>query len=220
MTDPKEIVERGYDAMAERYRSWRGEIEGSPELEWIETLMPLLPETPDVLELGAGQAAAPTQRLAARGRLIGVDISAEQVRRARERCPDARFLHADMTTIEFDQESFDAVASVYVFNHVPREELAPLVRRIAGWLRPGGHFLASFGVSGTLGVVEPDWLGVPMFFASFTGDENLAFVEEADLEIVREELSTIREPEGEARFHWILARKPPSRGGGLRSGRE
>jgi SAM-dependent methyltransferase len=220
VTDPKAIVERGYDAMAERFASWREEIEGSPELEWVERLLALLPETPDVLELGSGQAAAPTRTLAARARLVGVDISAEQVRRARGRCPQATFLHADMTKIEFDDESFDAVVSVYVFNHVPRDELPALIARVGRWLRPGGYLLASFGVSGTLGVVEPDWLGVPMFFASFTEDENLGLVQDAGLEIVRDEVATIQEPEGEGRFHWILAWKPPSRGGGLRSGRE
>jgi SAM-dependent methyltransferase len=220
MTDPKAIVEAGYDAIADRFASWREEIEGSPELDWVERLVTMLPKSPDVLELGSGQAATPTQTLAAAGRLVGIDISAEQVRRARERCPEATFLHADMTSIEFDEGSFDAVVSVYVFNHVPRPELPVLVERIAGWLRPGGYFLGSFGVSGTLGVVEPDWLEVPMFFASFTEDQNLELLREAGLAIVGEQVVTIREPEGEGRFHWILARKPPSRGGGLRSGRE
>jgi hypothetical protein len=43
----------------------------------------------------------------------------------------------------------------------------------------------------------------------------------AGLEIERAEVVPIVEPEeGDARFLWVLARKPPGRGGGLRSGRE
>jgi hypothetical protein len=33
-------------------------------------------------------------------------------------------------------------------------------------------------------------------------------VRAADFEVVRNELETIREPEGEATFFWVLARKP------------
>ena len=209
MKDPKEIIERGYDAMSARFDAWRQGIEGSPELEWAEDLLTRLPEDPDLLELGSGGARGPTGMLAKAGRLTGVDISLEQVRAAARHCPEARFLHADFTEVELEPESFDAVVSVYVFNHVSREELQPLVERIGGWLRSDGYFLGTFGVSGTLGVVESDWLGVPMFFASFTEDENLGLVRDAGLEIARTEVVTIREPEGEGRFQWLLARKPP-----------
>jgi ubiquinone/menaquinone biosynthesis C-methylase UbiE len=211
VTDPKEVVRAGYDAMAERFDVWRERIEGSPELEWAEDLVARLPERPDLLELGSGGARGPTRMLARAGTFVGVDISEQQIRAARRRCPEATFVHADMTEIDFEPESFDAVVSVYVFNHVSRTDLPPLVERIARWLRPGGYLLASFGVSGTLGVVDPDWLGVPMFFASFTEVENLELVHAAGLETVRDETVSIKEPEGEARFQWILARKPPSR---------
>jgi ubiquinone/menaquinone biosynthesis C-methylase UbiE len=139
-----------------------------------------------------------------------VDISDEQTRRARALIPDAEFRRADLAEIEFDSESFDAVTSLYVFNHVPRAELPVVLKRIGRWLRPRGYLLASFGCSGAEGV-EEDWLGVPMFFASFTEDENRQLVRDAGLEIVRDEVVPIREPEGVARFQWILARKPPSR---------
>lgn len=191
--------------MAERFGVWRGEIEGSPELEWVDLLLSKLPPTPDVLELGCGAAAEPTRRLARRGRLTGIDLSAEQLRRARENCPEAEFREADMTEVEFEGGSFDAVVSLYAFNHVPRAELAELVPRIAKWLRPGGYLLATFGCSGGEGI-EEGWLGVPMFFASFTEDENRSLLRAAGFQLERDEVVPIREPDGEARFHWILAR--------------
>lgn len=201
-----EIVRAGYDEMADRYASWRAECEGSPELEWVDMFLQRLPDTPEVLELGCGQAEEPTLRLAERGRLTGVDISAEQLRRARERCPDATFIQADITELELESASFDGVASLYVFNHVPRADLPRLLRRVAWWLRPGGCLLATFGRSGGEGV-EDDWLGVPMFFASYTEAENRELVRQAGLQIERDEVVPIVEPEGEARFQWILARK-------------
>jgi SAM-dependent methyltransferase len=179
-------------------------------LEWVEDLLGRLPESPDILELGCGRAEEPTLRMAARGRLTGIDISKEQLRRARERCSGANFVHADATTIELAPGSFDAVVSLYAFNHVPRAELPPLVQRIAGWLRRGGHAVLTFGMSDSESI-QDDWLGVPMFFASYTPDENRALVEKAGLEIVRDEAVTIIEPEeGEACFQWLLAARSES----------
>lgn len=202
----KDVVRSGYNRIADRFTGWREQIEGSPDLEWVEALLARLPADPDVLELGCGQGAEPTRILSERGRLIGIDISPEQLRRARENAPAGDFREADMTSVDFDSESFDAVFSLYAFNHVPRADLPPLLGRIGRWLRPGGCLLATFGRSGGEGV-EEDWLGVPMFFASYTEPENRKFVEQAGLRIVREEVVTIVEPEGEGRFQWILACK-------------
>jgi ubiquinone/menaquinone biosynthesis C-methylase UbiE len=204
--ESRRLVQSGYDRMADRFAAWRAGIEGSPEMEWTEALLPLLPHGPDVLELACGAASEPTLALAADGRLLGVDISAEQLRRARERCPEATFVQGDMTQIELEPDSFDAVVCFYAFNHVPRADLPPLLERIGSWLRPGGYLLATFGISGDEGV-QDDWLGVPMFFAGYTDDENRAHARAAGLAIERDEIVPILEPEGEARFQWLLARK-------------
>lgn len=194
--------------MADRFRAWRGEIAGSQEAEWIDELVGRLPAEPVVLELGCGSGSYATSVFGERGDLLGIDISAEQVRRARHRYPGARFIEADFTMVALDPDSFDAVVSVYVLNHVPRADLPVLLTTITEWLKSGGHFLASFGRSGGEGV-EDEWLGVPMFFASYTESENRQLVQAAGLEIERDEVIAIVEPDhGEARFQWILASKP------------
>jgi hypothetical protein len=65
--------------------------------------------------------------------------------------PGARFVQADMTEIGFAPSSFDAVVALYVLNHVPREEYAPLLGRIATRLRLGGFLLATFRANDTPG---------------------------------------------------------------------
>ena len=135
MTDPRtELVGRGYDAIGERFAEWRDRIVGDPRREWEEELVSRLPAGARVLELGCGTGVPATQRLAARFRVTGVDISAEQVRRARAAVPDADFVHADITSLELAPGSFDAVVSFYAFNHIPRELLAPTFARIGHWL--------------------------------------------------------------------------------------
>lgn len=205
---PQEVVARGYDAGAERFAAWQRKISGSKRLERVEELLALLPDRPDVLELGSGAGVRSTRLLAERARLVGIDISGEQVRRARERVPGARFVHADFTQVEIEPASFEAVVALYVFNHVPREELGPVLGRIAVWLRPGGRLLASFGAAD-----EPGWYGeaiggLETFFSGYEPEVTLRLVREAGLEVASEELETIAEPDGDATFLWVLAQRP------------
>lgn len=205
---PQDVVARGYDAGADAFAAWQRQITGSTRLDRLDELLALLPGDPDVLELGSGAGVRSTRVLAERSRLTGVDISAEQVRRARERVPGARFLHADITPLDLEPASFDAVVAFYVLNHVPREALGPLLGRVAVWLRPGGHLLASFGASDL-----PAWYGeaiggLETFFSGYEPAVTLGLVRDAGLEVVRDELETIAEPEGDATFLWVLARKP------------
>ena len=102
--------------------------------------------------------------------------------------------------------SVAGVASFYVLNHVPREHLAPLFERIRRWLAPGGLLLTTLGASDLPGWTG-DWLGAPTYFSGFPPETNRSLLVDAGFELVRDELVTIREPEGEATFHWVLARR-------------
>ena len=206
--DAKRIVATGYDAIADRFAEWQKGITGSTRLERLEELLALLPERPDVLELGSGAGVRSTRLLAERGTLTGIDISAEQVRRARRRVPGATFVHGDFTELELAPEAFDAVVAFYVFNHVPQDELAPLLARVARWLRRGGYLLASFPTTDNPGW-RGEFLGVEMFFAGFAPETNRRLVEDAGLVVLRDEQEAMVEPQyGEGTWQWVLARKP------------
>jgi SAM-dependent methyltransferase len=151
-----------------------------------------------------------TARLAASRRLTGVDISTEQIRRARRNVPSATFVQADLTTLDRPPASLDAVVAFYALTHVPRDEHAALFARIRGWLRPGGVFIASLGVEDDPGGVEADWLGVDMYFSHFSAKVNRRLVEAAGLVIERADVVTEPEDRHDARFLWIVARAPAS----------
>jgi SAM-dependent methyltransferase len=228
MGDPRtQIVADGYGPIGDTFAGWRERIVGDPRQEWEEELTSRLADGSRVLELGCGAGTPETRRLASRFRLTGVDVSPRQVARARAAIPEAEFVCADFTAMELPPESFDAVASFYVFNHVPRDLLAPLLLRIRGWLSRnaggvagraddvrredrvpaapgGGWLLAAFGTSDTEAWTG-DWLGAPTFFSSFSADVNSRLVREAGFEIVRDEVVEFDEPEGPAQFQWVLA---------------
>jgi SAM-dependent methyltransferase len=133
-----------------------------------------------------------------------VDVSPRQVERARAAIREAEFIRADFTELELPAGSYDAVASFYVFNHVPRDLLATLLTNIHGWLVSGGWLLSAFGVSDLEGWTG-NWLGAPTYFSSFPAEVNSRLVREAGFGIDRDEVVVFEEPEGTARFQWVLA---------------
>lgn len=205
MPDPRtQVVADGYDAMGETFAAWREQIVDDPRREWEDELTARLEPGARLLELGCGGGSPETERLAQRFAVTGVDISPRQVERARAAIPQAEFVCADFTELELPAGSFDAVAAFYSFNHVPRDLLAPLLERAHSWLVPGGPFLAAFGISDTEGWTG-DWLGAPTFFSSFPAEVNSRLVREAGFAIERDEVVVFQEPEGPARFQWVLA---------------
>jgi SAM-dependent methyltransferase len=207
VTDPRTtVVGAGYGAMTDTWEAWKAQIRDDPRAEWCADLVERLPHDARVVELGCGGGTPETALLAGRFSVTGVDLSAEQLRRARERVPAATYVHADLTEVDFAAASLDAVASFYVLNHVPRELLAPTFERVHTWLKPGGFLLATLGASDLPGWTG-DFLGAPTYFSGFPPEQNRRLLGDAGFELVRDELVTIREPEGDATFHWVLARR-------------
>ena len=207
MSDPRTaLVASGYDAMIDTWETWKAQIRADPRAEWCDELVTRLPEGARLVELGCGGGTDETRLLARHFELTGVDLSGAQLRRARKRVPEATFVQADLTELELGPGSVAAVASFYVLNHVPREHLAPLFERIRRWLAPDGLLLTTLGASDLPGWTG-DWLGAPTYFSGFPPETNRSLLVDAGFELVRDELVTIREPEGEATFHWVLARR-------------
>lgn len=193
-----EIVREGYRQLGAAFDEWRDRIVGDPRSEWRELLMSKLEPGARVLELGCGNGDD-ARALARHGlQVTGVDLVA--------RADDMDVIEADFLELELPDASYEACVSFYVFNHVTRERLPRLLARMHRWLVPGGWFMHAFGTSDT-----PGWTGTwiddaPVFFSSFPPERNSELVWEAGFEIVRDEVVTFREPEGEATFQWVLAR--------------
>ncbi|QBI21993.1 class I SAM-dependent methyltransferase [Egibacter rhizosphaerae] len=202
----KAIVGRGYDALADAYREWSTRIVGDPRERLLDELACRLATGAQVVDLGCNDGLPWTRRLAERFEVVGVDIAPGQIAQARRNVPNAHFIAGDLAAVELPREEFDAVVALYTLHHLPREEEGDALRRMAGWLRPGGRLLASFGA----GQVddEGEWLGVPMVFSSHDVATNRARVAGAGLDVTREEIVTIEEPQGVATFQWILGRRP------------
>lgn len=166
-TDPRQIVEQGYDVAAADYARWvaNNGIDAGRS-KYLASFSELVPQGSTVLELGCGGGGPTTQTLADRYALTGIDISRDQIELARERAPRATLLQGDMTRVEFPAASFDGVAAFYSLIHLPYGELPGMFARISTWLREGGVLVATLNARDSGEHLEAEWLGgAPMYWS-------------------------------------------------------
>jgi cyclopropane fatty-acyl-phospholipid synthase-like methyltransferase len=160
MMNPKDIVREGYDRVSGAYREDDYHAGDDPCYgHCVGLLLSHLTEGSRILDLGCGCGVPVARDLALRYDVTGVDISPVQIGRARSLVPTAKFICADMTTLDNLVGAFDAIISLYAIIHVPLEEQLELFARMASWLKPGGWLLCTVGHHAWTGT-EEDWLGV------------------------------------------------------------
>ena len=202
-TNPKKVVEEGYDRIGQRYADDLGASRQELRSRYVSYFVNALPRGAGLLDLGCGAGTPTTKRLAEHFTVTGVDISECQIERARLAVPEATFIWADITSLQLQRCSFDAVTAFFSIIHVPRDEQPDLLRSIAGWLRPDGIFFATMTAKGKETDFDKCWLGAPMFWSGFDSDTNKRMVREAGLCIVSAEETQDRD----GHFLWLLARK-------------
>jgi SAM-dependent methyltransferase len=205
--DPKDVVRRGYDALSVRYdEEYGGETKYSA---WLSELGERIPAGGAVLDLGCGSGLPVARDLTSAGfHVTGVDFSEVQIQRARELVPSAEFRRADISSVDFGRESFDAVVSFFALIHLPLDDQLPVLRRVAGWLRPGGVFVATTGYSAWTGYDE-NWLdgGQPMWWSHADVATYRSWIDQAGLLIDREEF--VPEGDGGHALFWASCPQQP-----------
>jgi SAM-dependent methyltransferase len=140
-------------------------------------------------------------------RVLGVDISPEQIRRAQELVPAAEFLCQDVIDTDLEAESFDLVVALYSIINMPLEDHRPLIGQIGRWTRSGGHFLCSLADQESPGYFREDWLGIPgarMSWSHASLETYQAWLAEAGFECRKEEVLV---DSGGTRHPVVLAQK-------------
>jgi cyclopropane fatty-acyl-phospholipid synthase-like methyltransferase len=209
----QELVRAGYNVIAKDYLAW---IQQRPTAHHVklQQILEHLDASSRVLELGCGAGLPVTQVLTQHvAEVVANDNSEEQIALAKSNAPRAKFIHGDMTQLEFPSESFDAVVAFYSFFHVPREQHETLIKNVCDWLRKGGLLLFTYSSHAEEGIY-PLFLGTKMYFSSFGTEQILDIVKSCGFTIVEQEVRAQgnvddpTDPDNDTSFLWILARKP------------
>jgi len=180
--DQRDVVREGYDAIAKTYaEEHRGD---GREREIAEKLAASLPDGSRVLDAGCGAGRPATETLAAAHDVVGLDISREQLRMARDRVPDADLTMGDLATLPFADDSFDALVSYHAIIHVPKAEHGDVLSEFQRVLRPGGRLVVTMGTA-EFEDENDDWLdtGERMAWSFYGPEKNRELVAEAGFEI-------------------------------------
>ena len=168
----------------------------------FEELGERIPKGSRILDLGCGVGLPYDKVLAQKGYdVTGVDISGKHIDLARKNVPEATFIRDDFFTEEI-KEPFDAIVSFYAIFHIPREEHPKLLEHVHSLLKSEGLILITLATSSMECDQNPDFVGAPMAWSSYSVEDNKKMVRNAGFDI----LMSVEDYRTESHL-WILARK-------------
>jgi ubiquinone/menaquinone biosynthesis C-methylase UbiE len=215
----KARLKESYDAMAETYAARFTKEDDPVRLGYIRHLIEALSaddtKEANVLELGCGTGVPATKFMLQNGEpsfhVTGNDLSTTQIKLARKNLAGfedrLKLVEGDMLALDFPDATFDVVTGFYSVIHLPREEQTQIMKKIQGWLKPGGYFLANFSAEDMERAEIDNWLKHEkgwMFWSGWGKDGSLKIVKDAGLEVL---IGEVLEDVGDSTFLWVLAKK-------------
>ncbi len=203
---PKDIVRDGFNRASLEVRGDRIDENCYNYIAWLDMFTPLLHKGAKVLDLGCGNGIPAAKLLVERGfSVTGVDISEVQISRAKELVPQGFYICCDMATLDFQPSYFHAVISLHAVTHLPLEQQPLLLARVANWMKRGGYFLFTGGISAWTGTDE-NWKGVRMFWSHADQQTYCELLGKLGFDLLWTSYEKDR-PEGEDSFTLFLAKK-------------
>jgi len=203
----REIVARGYDQVADEYEALESAQAPWPRLERVRAFAADLPPGSRVLDVGCGNGVPATRELALKHDVTGVDISEEQIARARSNVPTATFICGDARDVDLPVRAFDAIVALYLIDNIARDDWLAFFRRLRELLKPNGRVLLS-AEPGDAPWQPYTWLGVPMFINTVPTEELVQLLRDAGLSVTSTELETQLEGGRPIDYAWIVGANP------------
>jgi len=197
--DVKAIVMNGYDKIASDYYKHR-DLNKFDDL--LENFVDLIPKKAQVLDAGCGAGIPASRFLVDKGLTVtGIDISDSMLEMARNNVPNAVFLKKDMKELDFDENSFEGIISVYALFHIPKEDHSTIFEKFYDILKSGGILLINTSINESEGI--SNFFGVPMFWSNYNPKKTLELVKSVGFSIIFEGVLV----RGGEYQYWIFAKK-------------
>lgn len=188
------------------------------QLAAIEWLTARLDAGSRVLDVGSGTGRPVADLLVRAGHEVtGIDVSGEMVTLASAQVPGARFEQGDVRAFDAPEGHFGAVCAFFPLLMMSRAEAAAALKRMAGWLAPGG-FLVTATVPADVEDVEIVWMERTVRVSSFSTEEYLRIQrEDCGLDVLHHAVSVFAPDDDRAapeEHLFTYARRPALTDGG------
>ncbi|WP_448661739.1 class I SAM-dependent DNA methyltransferase [Sphingomonas sp. CJ20] len=169
------------------------------ERGWLDRMLLAMPKRARVLDLGCGAGEPIARYLIDAGHsLTGVDASEPMIAVARTRFGRHHWLCADMRSVAIEGP-FDGVLAWDSLFHLPPDDQAAMIARVAGWLAPTAPFL--FNTGPARGEAMGCQFGEPLYHASLAPEDYRAlFAAHRLIEIA----FTPEDPHAGGRSVWLV----------------
>lgn len=161
-----------YDKAHEEYLSeYRDELIKKPYdkdflVRFIEKILP----NGEILDIGCCSAAQQARFFLSNGfKVTSIDLSEKCIETAKRNFTGIEFKQMDMTEMDFEKDSFDAINAFYSIIHIPNEKLDGLFAEMNKILRKKGKLAITVHTGDFYGYFEEN--GIPVFYRTYTKKE-------------------------------------------------
>lgn len=158
------------------------------------------------LDVGSGPGIPYDRYLLQKGTaLTGIDLSKKHVNLARLNVPEAQYICGNFLDYPFDPDSFDAVMSLYMLFHIPRDMHRGALLKMHNILKRGGMFLVTVGTEDVPYKERAHFCGSTMAWSYFDTQTYLNIISSLGFTILQS--LNERDYGSNEKHMWILARK-------------
>lgn len=128
-----------YNKVAQRYADLN--FNATQDLPVVDRFLSHLPQHATILDVGCGPGAM-VKYISSKGHTCeGIDLSEQMLKIAQERVPERTFSLMDMRHLQYADETFDGLASIYSLIHIPSAEILSTLREFGRVLKKDGLLL-------------------------------------------------------------------------------
>lgn len=162
-----------------------------------------------LLDLGCGAGEPfPAYFIQKEWQVTGVDFSSKMLELAHRYQPAMKTIAADIREVEFPDEQFDAVTTIYCLFHIEYEKHEGIFRKIYRWLKPGGRGLFTYATKAYTGADSfsgyRKFMGERLFYSHTTPEKLREILETIGFKIDAFQYRSI----GGETFLWVTIAKP------------
>lgn len=207
MNPMQDTLREIYDRFAETYEKNRGLFDMTEVIDDFYRKLPVIPG--HLLDLGCGAGEPfPAYFIQNGWRVTGVDFSVRMLEMAHRYQPKMKTILADIRELEFPDEQFEAVTSIYCLFHIEHTKHGEIFRKIYRWLKPGGMAFFTYATREYTGEDifngYKEFMGERLFYSHATPEILTATLKSTGFRISSAQYRDI----GGETFLWLTIAKP------------